>query len=136
MRKLIRKLQQQSLRRKLILLFSFFALVILSVNTLIFSRFGRMLNQLGGVYESNRQLNELDSVITDLQASIDEYVSTRSFDSLESYYDNEQNLRNHAETLNNEASDNALLLAEKNINGLCHSYLNLAEQTVDAKRGR
>lgn len=136
MRKLIRKLQQQSLRRKLILLFSFFALVILSVNTLIFSRFGRMLNQLGGVYESNRQLNELDSVITDLQASIDEYVSTRSFDSIESYYDNEQNLRNHAETLNDEASDNALLLAEKNINGLCHSYLELAEQTVDAKRGR
>lgn len=136
MKKLIAFFRRQSFRRKLISIFTAFAFVILMLNTLIYAGFASLLTRLGDVYESNMQLNDMDATISLLQNSIDDYVRTKSFESLENYYNYDKELREEAQLLNDVPSDDVLLLAEKNIRNLCNAYLQKAEETVDAKRGR
>jgi len=134
--KLRRSILNTTFRTKLVLLFGFFAIIILIANMMLYSIINRLTNRLEDVYESNVELNELDSTLTLLQASLEEYVSTRSSDSLDNYYRYEQELTNQEKNLNDITSDDEILLAEKNIRGLCESYLKITSNTVAAKRGR
>ena len=131
-----KKIKSFSLRAKLLSVFTFFALIIVFVNLMSTRMVNHLTTQLEEVYERNLELNELDSTLSLLQASIDSYVSTKSTDSMEHYYIYEQQLRDEAGNLNQEIVDDELLLAEKNISALCDSYLKLASDTVKAKRGR
>ena len=81
-------------------------------------------------------MNELSTALDRVQESTEDYLNTRSSESMEEYYRSEQDFREKIDMLNTEITDNEMLLAEKNIRGLSEDYLSLAADSIQAKRGR
>lgn len=125
-----------TLQQKLTALFLLTAVVILAVNLYMFTLINGMTGRVEEVYVSNVSLNELSGGLDRVQASMEEYLNTKSSDAMEDYYRSEQAYRKLMEGLNGRPTDNEMLLTEKNIRGLSESYLELAAEAIQAKRGR
>lgn len=131
-----KKWRYLTLRQKLTALFLLTAVIILAVNLYMFALINRMTGRVEEVYISNVSLNELSGALDRVQESMEEYLNTKSSDAMEDYYRSEQAYRELMEGLNTRTTDNQMLLTEKNIHGLSESYLVLAEEAIQAKRGR
>jgi sensor histidine kinase YesM len=81
-------------------------------------------------------LNELIDTLTKVQDYVYEYLNTKSSESLENYYRSEENYRSLVNELNGKIIDNDVILMQKNIKNMSQTYLDIAADTVDAKRGR
>lgn len=127
---------QMPLRYKISLMFVLVTVVIMIVNLYMFSAINRMTTQVEAVYTDNVALNELVQSLNHVQSSMEEYLNTKSSDAMDEYYRGEQDYRARISDLNDKATDNQALLMEKNIRGLSESYLEIAAETVQAKRGR
>lgn len=125
-----------TLQQKLVALFCLTSVVILAVNFYTYAMISRMMGRVEEVYISNVNLNDLSDGLDELQTAMSDYLSTKSSDSMERYYRSEQAYRELLEMLNRQATDNEVLLTEKNIYGLSQSYLVLTSDTIQAKRGR
>ncbi len=132
----IDKWKHLTLQKKLIYMFALAAVLILAVNLYMYAIINEMTRKVETVYESNVDLNDLSSDLDLLHGSMKEYLQTRSSDAMEEYYRSEQNYRDRIDSLNRIATDDEALLTEKNIYGLSESYLDLTEETIQAKRGR
>lgn len=88
------------------------------------------------VYSSNVNLNELLSTISKIQDNMYEYLNTKSSDALGNYYREGQQYRKLIEELNVDITDNEMILTQKNIKSMSETYLEMTEETVQAKRGR
>lgn len=126
----------RSLQVKLMSIFAFTLVFIIGVNVFMFVNVHTMVQRLEQIYVSNLNLDGLLSSLGDVQDSMKEYLDTKSTDSLEKYYRADQSYRGYLELLNTKPTDDKMLLAEKNIYNLSLSYLELVEDTVNAKRGR
>ena len=124
------------LQQKLTGIFVLAAFLILAVNLYTYMVVNRMTGRVENVYLSNVRMNELSSALDRVQESTEEYLNTRSSESMEDYYRSEQEFRQQIEKLNTEITDNEMMLAEKNIHGLSEDYLALAADIIQAKRGR
>lgn len=131
-----RKWRYLTLQQKLTALFLLTAVIILTVNLYMFSLINEMTGRVEEVYVSNVSLNELSGALDRVQNSMEEYLNTKSSDAMEDYYRSEQIYRGLMDGLNTQATDNKMLLTEKNIHGLSESYLQLAAEAIQAKRGR
>ncbi len=131
-----KKWRYLTLQQKLTALFLMTAVVILAVNLYMFTLINKMTGRVEEVYVSNVNLNELSGALDLVQKSMEEYLNTKSSDAMEDYYRSEQAYRELMEGLNSETTDNEMLLTEKNIRGLSESYLDLAAEAIQAKRGR
>lgn len=125
-----------TLQQKLTALFVLTAVIILAVNLYMFTFINEMTGKVEEVYVSNVSLNELSGALDQVQQSMEEYLNTKSSDAMEDYYRSEQVYRGMMEGLNVQPTDNVSLLTEKNIYGLSESYLELAAEAIQAKRGR
>lgn len=132
----MKKWMRMTLQQKLIALFVLTSAVILTVNLFTYTLISRMMGRVEAVYLSNVNLNDLSEGLEELQVAMSNYLSTKSSDAMEQYYRSEQDYRNLLETLNQQATDNEILLTEKNIYGLSQSYLELTSEIIQAKRGR
>lgn len=132
----LEKWKYLTLQQKLTALFVLTAVIILTVNLYMFSLTNEMTGKVEKVYISNVSLNELSGALDYVQSSMEEYLNTKSSDAMEDYYRSEQEYRNLMEKLNVQVTDNGMLLMEKNIYGLSESYLELAADIIQAKRGR
>lgn len=126
----------RSLQVKLMAGFVLTLLFLLSVNTVMIVNINTMVNQLEQIYVSNLNLDGLLGALGDVQATMTEYLDTKSSDSLNKYYRADQNFRNYLDVLNKDAVSDPMLLAEKNIYNLSLNYLSVVEDTINAKRGR
>lgn len=136
MNKILKKWVRMTLQQKLIALFCLTSVVILAVNFYTYAMINRMMGRVEEVYVSNVNLNDLSDGLDGLQAALWDYLSTKSSDSMEQYYRSEQDYRVLLDSLNRQATDNEVLLTEKNIYGLSQSYLDLTSEIIQAKRGR
>lgn len=125
-----------TLQQKLTALFVLTTVLTLAVNLYIFFILNDMTEKVEEVYTSNVRLNELSGGLDFVQGSIEEYLNTKSSDAMKDYYQSEQEYRKQMQGLYEQVTDNELLLTEKNIYGLSESYLKLAEEVIQAKRGR
>lgn len=125
-----------SIRTKLTMTFVLMAVLMFVVNLLLYTQINRSLNELDEVYATNVSLNELTECLEDTHGNILEYLNTKSSDSLEDYYRNVQAYRDMMEQLNGSIVDNERKILEKNIRNMSETYLALAEETIQAKRGR
>lgn len=132
----MRKWMYMSLQQKLIALFCLTSVVILVVNIYTYATFSRMMGRVEDVYISNVNLNDLSDGLEELQVAMSDYLRTKTSDAMEQYYRSEQDYREMLDTLNRQATDNEILLTEKNIYGLSQSYLELTSEIIQAKRGR
>ncbi len=125
-----------TLRQKLVALFIITSCVIVMVNIYTYASINRMMQRVEKVYISNASLNDLSDGLEAVQQTMTDYLQTKSSDAMENYYRSEQDYRDQLETLNRQATDNDVLLTEKNIYGLSQSYLDLSGEIIQAKRGR
>lgn len=125
-----------TLQQKLTALFLLAAVIILAVNLYMFTLINEMTGRVENVYLSNVNLNELSGALDRIQNSVEEYLNTKSSDAMEDYYRSEQAYRGLMDGLNTEVTDNEILLTEKNVYSLSESYLELAADAIQAKRGR
>lgn len=131
-----KKWKNLTLQQKLTALFLLTAVIVLAVNLYMFTMINEMTGRVEEVYVSNVTLNELSGALDRVQDSMEEYLNTKSSDAMEDYYRSEQAYRERLNSLNTQTTDNQMLLTEKNIRGLSESYLELAAEAIQAKRGR
>jgi len=125
-----------TLQQKLTALFVLMAVIILAVNMYMYAIINDMTGQVEKVYVSNVGLNELSGALDYVQESMEEYLNTKSSDAMEDYYRSDQAYRELLEELNDQVTDNEMLLMQKNIRSLSESYLEVAAEVIQAKRGR
>ncbi|MDO4521970.1 MAG: histidine kinase [Eubacteriales bacterium] len=96
----------------------------------------RSLDNINSVYTSNNALNDINSTLESLQTSIQQYLETKSSDSLNNYYFYAQQYRNRIDSMNSMILDQESASMEKNIYNLSETYLTTADQSIEAKRAR
>jgi len=125
-----------SIQIKLIMAFLLTAIILFTVNIIMFLTMNSMIGKIDRVYQSNVTLNALTEALNNVQDSMSEYLNTKSSDAIDAYYRSEQELQPYLENMNSEATDNEALLMEKNIKNMTEKYLLITSETVQAKRGR
>ena len=110
--------------------------LILGINIFIFNQIHTAVKRIDAVFSSNTAINELSESLEQVENTVFEYLNTKSTQALENYYRYEQNYKNLIEELNDKNLDNEVKMLEKNIRRMSESYLDLTNETVQAKRGR
>lgn len=124
------------LRTKVVLAFVTSMTAVALVNLYMYTSINRTVDRLDTVYDSNVSLGTLSDTLDALQNNVFEYLTSKGSDTLEDYYRNVQDYQHYMADLNDQPTDNRMLLLEKNIRSMSEAYLELAEQAVTAKRGR
>ena len=96
----------------------------------------KAVRQIDSVYNNNIQLNDLSNTLEGMQSALYQYLNTKSSDQLESFYSYEQDYNNMIQQLNHQTVDDDNKLMEKNIYNMSLTYLERADSTIEAKRGR
>ncbi len=130
------KKKNGSIRRRLIMVFILSSSVIFFANLFMYYNINKSIGTIDQVYKSNVELNKLYDKLKEVQDNVYEYLNTRSTESLENYYRKEQEYRKLIDALDGKITDNDMLLMQKNIKNMSETYLQILDDTVDAKRGR
>jgi two-component system sensor histidine kinase YesM len=125
-----------SIQKRLVLVFAFSSIVVFFANMFMYSNINKSIGTIDEVYKSNVEFNELREALTAVQDYVNEYLNTKSSDSLENYYRSEENYRNLVNGLNGNIYDSDIVLMQKNIRNMSETYLGMIAEAVDAKRGR
>ena len=125
-----------TLQTKLVFLFIATTVIVLTVNLFMYFNVNDMVTRLDEIYLSNVSLNELSDSLSGVQTGMTDYLNTKSSDSIEEYYRNVQEYNELLEKLNQDISNNDLKMMERNIRNMSENYLELTNQTIEAKRGR
>ena len=110
--------------------------LILTVNVFIFRQITAMVRRIDSVFASNVSITELSDRLDMVEGFIYDYLNTKSSSALENYYRSSEDYRQLVEQLNSRNVGNPVLMLEKNIRGMSYTYLEKADETVQAKRGR
>ena len=110
--------------------------IILTVNIVLFIYISRAIDVINKVYSTNVEIGELSESLNQVRGSMTEYLNTKSTDSMEQYFDATQQYRDYLSdlVLQGQGRDNTASLQD--IQGLSDTYLSVAEETIQAKRGR
>lgn len=110
--------------------------IILTVNIVLFIYISRAIDVINKVYSTNVEIGELSESLNQVRGSMTEYLNTKSTDSMEQYFDATQQYRDYLSdlVLQGQGRDNTAILQD--IQGLSETYLSVAEDTIQAKRGR
>ncbi|MDO4320886.1 MAG: histidine kinase [Lachnospiraceae bacterium] len=125
-----------SIQAKLLMVFALTAVLMFVINILLYGEINRSMKKLDEVYATNVSLNALTECLDETHNDVLEYLNTKSSDSLENYYRNVQEYQDMLEQLNGSVVDNERKILEKNIRSMSETYLELADETIQAKRGR
>ncbi len=125
-----------SIQTKLIAVFLFTSCILLAVNMIMNQNMNHMISEIDEIYISNVNLNELQSVLKQVQSSMSEYLDTKSSDAMESYYENEDKYKRLVDKLNSDIVNDDSKIIEKNIKNMSYNYLEITNQTIEYKRGR
>ena len=110
--------------------------LVLCANIFAFRQSSEVVQQINEVFASNAVIMNLGDTLALAQGSMYDYLSTKSTASLENFYRYEQALREQTDGLNDRNVGNDLLMLEKNIRLMTRSYLAVAEDAIQARRGR
>jgi two-component system, sensor histidine kinase YesM len=112
-------------------------LFILSLTTL-YSGFAssELTRSVELLFRSNRRMESLRGLLSATEAGLAGYLTTKSSDSLKDYIRYSTRLADEARNLNRDIVQDEALLLQRDLAGLVDSYLEDAEESVTAKRGR
>ncbi|MDE6386480.1 MAG: histidine kinase [Lachnospiraceae bacterium] len=129
-------LSDMSLQGKISSIYILTNLFVCLVNILLVLGINRMSGEMEMVYRDNLNLNELSESLDAVQNSMTDYLNAKTSDSLEEYYRSSQNYIQLVEGLEDEVSGVSFDRMKRNIKHMSGQYLEIADQTIDAKRGR
>lgn len=125
-----------SIRVKLTFAFLLTLLILFVINLFLYMNVNSMLERINEVYQDNSSLNELSEALERVQGSMTEYLSVKSTDTLDAYYQNCQELNRQLQGLNEEICGNEMRMMERSIRRMTEEYLEVADEAMQAKRGR
>ena len=136
MKRIIKLLSLNKIRRKLILYFM--------VSTLLmgigcfFTYYTARLLSLGmdAIFNNNKYLSEISNNVESVHSTLESFLSTNHSESLKDYYKYSNDLRTTGEGIRSKvyATDSGLMLQD--IGNMIITYLNSSDDAVSAKRGR
>ena len=129
-------LKKLSLQGKMSCIFILANTLVFLATILIFGEINSMAREMDMVFKDNMHLNELSDALTAVQDSMTDYLNAKTSDSLEEFYRNEQAYAGMIEELNDRIVGTAFLRMERSIRYMSQEYLDVVEQTIEAKRGR
>ncbi len=136
MNKKLHILSNLSLQVKISSIYILTNLLFCLVNLLLILGINRMSGEMEMVYRDNLNLNELSEALDAIQNSMTDYLNAKTSDSLEEYYRNSQDYMLLMEGLTDEVNGISFDRMKRNIKHMSGQYLEIADQTIDAKRGR
>ena len=136
MNKKLHVLYDLSLQGKISSIYILTNLFVCLVNILLILGINRMSGEMEMVYRDNLNLNELSESLDAVQSSMTDYLNAKTSDSLEEYYRNSQNYIQLVDGLEDEINGDSYDRMKRNIKHMSGQYLEIADQTIDAKRGR
>ena len=136
MNKILHALYDLSLQGKISSIYILTNLFVCLVNILLILGINRMSGEMEMVYRDNLNLNELSESLDAVQSSMTDYLNAKTSDSLEEYYRNSQNYIQLVDGLEDEINGDSYDRMKRNIKHMSGQYLEIADQTIDAKRGR
>ncbi|MCR4739494.1 MAG: histidine kinase [Lachnospiraceae bacterium] len=131
-----RKWNNASVRVKLLVAFIIPVALILAVNIYMYIGVNTMIARVDEIYAANVSLNDLSDSLTFLQNSMKEYLESKGTAALNDYYRAEQDYRNGLYALDLKYSGTAVYAMQENIQKQSEVYLQIAGETITAKRGR
>lgn len=132
----MRNLKNLSLQGKISSIYILTNVLVFVVNLLLILGINRMSNEMEMVYRDNLQLNELAEALNEVQTSMTNYLNAKTSDSLEDYYRSGQEYINLINGMNDEVTGISYDRMKRNIKHMSEQYLDIADQTIEAKRGR
>ena len=130
------KWNNASVRLKMLIAFIIPVILILVVNIYMYVSINNMIARVDEIYVVNVSLNDLSEDLTSLQNSMKEYLESKSTGALNDYYRAEQDYRNGISSLDLKNSGTAVYAMQENIIHQSENYLQTAQDTITAKRGR
>ncbi|BBF42557.1 two-component sensor histidine kinase [Lachnospiraceae bacterium KM106-2] len=132
----IRFFHDLSIQVKLILAFMLTSAIIIFVNVVMYYNINLSVAKVNEVYESNLNLNHFTVSLGKVGVSVKDYLETKSSQSIDNYYRSVQEVESAMEGMNTRIIDSEALLMQKNIYHLTNHYLQIAQDAIQAKRGR
>lgn len=111
-------------------------LLIFIVNVVLLISINDISNKMDSVYKDNIFLNQVTQTLNSVQYSMTDYLNTKTSDSLEAFYRNEQEYSIVIQELKGEISSSQFSRMQRTIREMSEKYLAEVDQTIDAKRGR
>ena len=136
MKSKMRNLKNLSLQGKISSIYILTNVLVFVVNVLLILGINRMSNEMEMVYRDNLQLNELSQALDEVQNSMTNYLNAKTSDALEDYYRSEQKYINLINGLDDEVTGISYDRMKRNIKHMSEQYLEIVDQTIEAKRGR
>lgn len=131
-----KKFRQLSLQAKMSSIFILVNLVVFAVTVILILGINSMSSEIDMVYQGNLRLNELSDALNAVQDSMTDYLNSKTSDSLEEFYRNEQAYSQIVQEMNDEITGVSFQRMERSIRHMSEEYLELVGQTIEAKRGR
>ena len=131
-----RLLSNMPIRTRLIIIFLITTALIFVVNMFVYVNINNMIERIEALYASNVSLNELTEKLSNVQEEMVQYLKTKSTESLEDYYKYEQEYREQLDELEISTTSSELNYMKKCIVEMSYTYLDRADMTINAKRGR
>lgn len=128
--------QMKSISQRLVIIFLYTSLMTLGAHMMTYINIHQALNKLDYVYASNTRLTELSECLNATQNSMYTYLNLKSSNALEDYYREVQNLQDKIYSLESYFNDQKTLVMENHVEEMIKAYLEKADDTVQAKRGR
>ena len=132
----MRLFRNNSIQTRLVAVTAGMLVVAMSVHLFIYIQINSMVRRIDAVFASNVTITELTGTLQTVQDQVYEYLNTKSSAALEDYYRYSEQYSTLISELNSKNADSQILMLEKNIRSMSETYLQTAEETVQAKRGR
>ena len=124
--------RKRSIRTKLLEVFVVIMVLVFVLNIYLSYNQNRTVHQIDSVYSNNIQLNDLSNTLDGIQSALYQYLNTKSSDQLEDFYSYTQDYNNMIGQLNHQTVDDDNKLMEKNIYNMSLTYLEKADDAVEA----
>ena len=122
--------------RKLVAVFLATSFIAMGVNIFIYLNLNQALDKINSVFASNISLNELSDSLNKTHQGLTGFLETKGTDDFELFYASALDIKNMSRKLNSNVTDNNIKLSERDIRNMLDTYLSLADEAVQAKRGR
>ena len=136
MKKLIRFLSLNRIRRKLILYFMVTTLLMAVACFLSYYNAQMLASGMDAIFENNQYLSELSENVANVQSTLESYLTTSHSESLKDYFRNSASLRKTGEDIRSVVYDTESGILLHDIGNMIITYLDYSDAAVEAKRGR
>ncbi len=136
MKRLIRLLSLNRIRRKLILYFMLATLLMAVACFLSYFNAQMLASGMDAIFENNQYLSDISENVVNVHSTLESYLATSHSESLKDYFRYSASLRATGEDIMGMVQDTESGILLHDIGNMIMTYLDHSDAAVEAKRGR